>query len=116
MKVYYENDADLGLLKDKTVAIIGYGSQGHAHAQNLRDSGVKVIVGQRPGASDFRERLHAFLRRQRELGPMSVRATRPAEELTATYEISGCSTERGPGQYRREPQPRGRFSAPACLP
>ncbi|MCM0755863.1 ketol-acid reductoisomerase [Desulfovibrio aminophilus] len=49
MKVYYEKDADLKLLKNKTVAIIGYGSQGHAHAQNLRDSGVKVVVGQRPG-------------------------------------------------------------------
>ncbi|WP_319760964.1 ketol-acid reductoisomerase [Maridesulfovibrio sp.] len=53
MKVYYENDADLNLLKDKTVAIIGYGSQGHAHAQNLRDSGVKVIVGQRPGGPNY---------------------------------------------------------------
>ncbi len=53
MKVYYENDADLGLLKGKTVAVIGYGSQGHAHAQNLRDSGVNVIVGQRPGGANY---------------------------------------------------------------
>ncbi len=53
MKVYYENDADLNLLKDKTVAIIGYGSQGHAHAQNLRDSGIKVVVGQRPGGANY---------------------------------------------------------------
>jgi ketol-acid reductoisomerase len=53
MKVYYENEADLGLLKDKTVAIIGYGSQGHAHAMNLRDSGVKVVVGQRPGGANY---------------------------------------------------------------
>ncbi len=53
MKVYYEQDADLGLLKDKTVAVIGYGSQGHAHAQNLRDSGVKVVVGQRPGGPNY---------------------------------------------------------------
>jgi ketol-acid reductoisomerase len=52
-KMYYDDDADLGLLKDKTVAIIGYGSQGHAHAQNLRDSGVNVIVGQRPGSLNF---------------------------------------------------------------
>jgi len=44
-KVYYDNDADLELLKDKTVAIIGFGSQGHAHALNLKDSGVNVIVG-----------------------------------------------------------------------
>ncbi|MBD5641661.1 MAG: ketol-acid reductoisomerase [Desulfovibrio sp.] len=53
MKVYYDKDADLDKLKDKTVAIIGYGSQGHAHAQNLRDSGVKVIVGQRPGSPNY---------------------------------------------------------------
>ncbi|MGA2629197.1 MAG: ketol-acid reductoisomerase [Terriglobia bacterium] len=45
-KVYYENDGDLKYLAGKTVAIIGYGSQGHAHALNLRDSGVKVIVGE----------------------------------------------------------------------
>ena len=48
MKAYYDQDADLSVLKGKTVAILGYGSQGHAHAQNLRDSGVNVIVGQRP--------------------------------------------------------------------
>ena len=49
--IYYEDDADLGLLGDKTVAILGYGSQGHAHALNLRDSGVNVIVGLREGSS-----------------------------------------------------------------
>src|SRR5688500_7230013 len=43
--IYYDKDADLNALKGKTVAVVGYGSQGHAHAQNLRDSGVKVIVG-----------------------------------------------------------------------
>lgn len=53
MKVFYENDADLTYLKNKTVAIIGYGSQGHAHAQNLRDSSVNVIVGQRPGGPNY---------------------------------------------------------------
>ncbi len=53
MKVFYEQDADLGHLANKTVAIIGYGSQGHAHAQNLRDSGVNVIVGQRPGGRNY---------------------------------------------------------------
>lgn len=53
MKVYYDSDADLNVLKNKTVAIIGYGSQGHAHAQNLRDSGVKVVVGQRPGGENY---------------------------------------------------------------
>ncbi|MCM3703686.1 ketol-acid reductoisomerase [Paenibacillus macerans] len=49
--LYYEQDADLGVLKGKTIAIIGYGSQGHAHAQNLRESGVNVIVGLREGKS-----------------------------------------------------------------
>ena len=53
MKVYYDQDADLNVLKGKTVAIIGYGSQGHAHAQNLRESGVNVIVGQRPGGANY---------------------------------------------------------------
>src|SRR5574341_2216881 len=44
-KIYYDGDADLGLLSGRTVAVIGYGSQGHAHALNLRDNGVKVVVG-----------------------------------------------------------------------
>src|SRR5690606_7381291 len=52
-KVYYDDDADLSLLKDKTIAILGYGSQGHAQAQNLRDSGCNVIVGQRPGSANY---------------------------------------------------------------
>ena len=51
MKVFYDKDADLSLIKGKTVAIIGYGSQGHAHAANLKDSGVNVVVGLREGAS-----------------------------------------------------------------
>ena len=51
--MYYDKDADLSLLNGKTVGIIGYGSQGHAHAQNLRDSGVKVIVAQRPGSKNY---------------------------------------------------------------
>lgn len=51
MKTYYEQDANVELLKGKTVAVIGYGSQGHAQAQNLRDSGVEVVVGVRPGKS-----------------------------------------------------------------
>jgi ketol-acid reductoisomerase len=49
--MYYDNDADLDLLKGKTVAILGYGSQGHAHSLNLKDSGVDVVVGLRPDSS-----------------------------------------------------------------
>ena len=51
MKVYYDDDADLGIISAKTVAVIGYGSQGHAHANNLRDSGVDVVVGLREDSS-----------------------------------------------------------------
>ena len=53
MKVYYDKDADLSLIKGKKVTIVGYGSQGHAHAQNLKDSGVKVIVGLRKTGSSW---------------------------------------------------------------
>jgi ketol-acid reductoisomerase len=53
LKIYYDKDADLSLLKNKTIAIIGYGSQGHAQAQNLRDSGCNVVVGQRPGGPNY---------------------------------------------------------------
>jgi len=52
-QIYYDDDADLSLLKNKTIAILGYGSQGHAQAQNLRDSGCTVIVGQRPGSRNY---------------------------------------------------------------
>ena len=51
--VYYDQDADLGRLEGKTVAVIGYGSQGHAHALNLRDSGVDVVVGLYPGSRSW---------------------------------------------------------------
>ena len=53
MKVFYDKDADLSLVRGKKVAIIGYGSQGHAHANNLKDSGVKVTVGLRKGGASW---------------------------------------------------------------
>jgi ketol-acid reductoisomerase len=53
VKVFYDKDCDLSLIKGKTVAIIGYGSQGHAHAQNLNDSGVTVLVGLRKGGASW---------------------------------------------------------------
>ena len=52
-KIYYDKDADLSVLKDKTIAILGYGSQGHAQAQNLRDSGCTVIVAELPGTANY---------------------------------------------------------------
>ena len=51
--IYYDDDADLSLLKDKKISILGYGSQGHAQAQNLRESGCNVVVGQRPGSANY---------------------------------------------------------------
>ncbi|RPI51868.1 MAG: ketol-acid reductoisomerase, partial [Deltaproteobacteria bacterium] len=53
MRIYYEQDAPMDILQGKTIAIIGYGSQGHAHAQNLRDSGLSVVIGQRPGSANY---------------------------------------------------------------
>ncbi|MBT8407445.1 MAG: NAD(P)-binding domain-containing protein, partial [Deltaproteobacteria bacterium] len=53
MKIYYDSDADLGVFQGKKVAIIGYGSQGHAQAQNLRDSGVDVVVAELEGTPNY---------------------------------------------------------------
>src|SRR5215472_11845948 len=63
MRVYYDRDADVNLVKSKKVAIVGYGSQGHAHANNLRDSGVKeVVVALRPGSASVAKAETAGLR------------------------------------------------------
>ena len=52
MRVYYDRDADLNLIRSRNVAVIGYGSQGHAHALNMKDSGVRdVVIGLRPGSA-----------------------------------------------------------------
>ncbi|MGH2928604.1 MAG: NAD(P)-binding domain-containing protein, partial [Solirubrobacteraceae bacterium] len=58
MRVYYDRDADLARILDKKIAVVGYGSQGHAHALNLRDSGIDVVVGLRAGSSS-REKAEA---------------------------------------------------------
>ncbi len=60
MQMFYENDANLHILAEKTVAVVGYGSQGHAQAQNLRDSGVRVIIAQRNGKSADKAREDGF--------------------------------------------------------
>ncbi|GAA4178770.1 ketol-acid reductoisomerase [Gryllotalpicola koreensis] len=54
-EIYYDNDADLSIIQGKKVAVIGYGSQGHAHAQNLRDSGVEVVIGLREGSKSIQK-------------------------------------------------------------
>ena len=61
MKVYYDKDADLSLIRGRNVTIVGYGSQGHAHANNLRDSGVKVSVGLRKGGESWKKAEEAGL-------------------------------------------------------
>ncbi len=61
INVYYDKDADLSLIQGKRVAIIGYGSQGHAHANNLKDSGVTVAVGLRPGSASAAKAANAGL-------------------------------------------------------
>src|SRR5215831_9024498 len=74
---YYEKDGNIAAINNKTVAIIGYGSQGHAHALNLRDSGVKVIVGLHAGSKS------ADKARQEGLEVLSVReAARRADVIT----------------------------------
>ena len=56
MKVYYDADCDLNLISGKNIAVLGYGSQGHAHAQNLRDSGIKnVAIALRPGSASAKK-------------------------------------------------------------
>jgi ketol-acid reductoisomerase len=55
MQAYYDKDCDLSIIKSKKVAVIGFGSQGHAHAANLKDSGVDVVVGLRPGSSSVKK-------------------------------------------------------------
>jgi ketol-acid reductoisomerase len=61
MKIYYDKDADLSLIKGKKVAIVGYGSQGHAHSLNLKDSGVKVTVALRKGGASWNKATNAGL-------------------------------------------------------
>ncbi|MFM8993998.1 MAG: NAD(P)-dependent oxidoreductase, partial [Actinomycetota bacterium] len=59
--VYYDKDADISIIRGKKVAVIGYGSQGHAHALNLKESGVDVVVGLRDGSSSIAKAKEAGL-------------------------------------------------------
>ena len=89
-KMYYDQDADLSLLKGKTIAVIGYGSQGHAQAQNLRDSGCDVVVGQRPGSANYAAAVRdGFKPRLRRRGR---RGRRPGEHPVTGRGPGGSST------------------------
>ena len=87
--VYYADDADPSLIRGKTVAVIGYGSQGHGHALNLKDSGVDVVVGLREGSSSNAKAEAA--------GPQ------------------GAADRRGRGRRRRRDDPRPRHRAEGDL-
>lgn len=61
LKIYYDNDINMDVIKDKVIGVLGYGSQGHAQAQNLRDSGLKVIVSTREGSANYKlAKSHGF--------------------------------------------------------
>ena len=93
--MFYDDDADLTLLDGKTVAIIGYGSQGHAHALNLKDSGVDVVVGLRPGsASIAKAQSHGL----RVTDPASAAAEGDLVMILAPDELHGKVWEAGVGE------------------
>lgn len=80
IKKYYDTDCNLGMLDGKTVAVIGFGSQGHAHAMNLAESGVKVVVGLRPGSSHW-EKAAKFAETNPNLSVMSIEDAAKAGDL-----------------------------------
>ena len=82
-KVYTDKDADLGVFKNKTLAVLGYGSQGHAHALNLKDSGCKVIIGLYPGSKS---------RGGRRASTASRCSTPPRPSAAPTSSWSACPT------------------------
>ncbi len=99
IKKYYDSDCDLSLLEGKTVAVIGFGSQGHAHAQNLRDSGVSIVVGVPKGGAGWKLAT--------EVG-MDVRSTEEAAEagdlimMLVPDELAGDIYKNQVGPYLRE--------------
>src|SRR5437762_6017004 len=97
MKVYYDKDADLSLVKGKKVAIVGYGSQGHAHALNLHDSGVKVTVGLRKDGASWDKAKKAGLNVEEISGAVKgadfVMMLMPDEHIAAVYKSEVRSEE-----------------------
>ena len=98
IETLYNKDGSINALDGKTVAVLGYGSQGHAHAQNLRDSGVKVIVANRPDSANGK------LAKENGFDPMPVEeAVKQADVVILTPPRRGCSP-----MYTRNP------SDPTC--
>ena len=91
VKMLYEKDASLDALKGKTVAVLGFGSQGHAHAQNLRDSGVQVIVAELEGTSNY------ALAKELGFKPVSIADAIPQADLI----LMTLPDEVQPGVYNR---------------
>ena len=89
MNIYYDKDADLSLIRDKKVTIVGYGSQGHAHANNLHDSGVTVTVGLRKGGASWNKAEQAGLDvkevAEAVKGADVVMVLLPDEQIAAVY-------------------------------
>ena len=112
LKMVYEKDAPLDALKGKTVAIIGFGSQGHAHAQNLRDSGVKVIVANRKDSANGQ------LAIEQGFDPMSVedavKAGRPDHHHPARRSAAGGlqQVDRAAPQGRQDARRDARLQRP----
>src|SRR3712207_5058365 len=91
MRVYYDRDADVNLIKARKVAVVGFGSQGHAHAMNLRDSGVKeVAIGLRPGGSARKAEAAGF------------RVMPPAEAAAWADVVMVLTPDEGQGDLYRE--------------
>ena len=98
MKVFYDKDADLALVKGKKVTIVGYGSQGHAHSLNLHESGIKVTVGLRKGGASWDKAKKAGVQGYCMGGPLSFRtaAAAPARiGAVASFHGGGLVTDKG---------------------
>ncbi len=111
--LYYEKDADASLIGNRKVAVIGYGSQGHAHALNLSESGVDVRVGLREGSSSRTKAEEAGLR----VLPVADGCSRgrrdhgPAARHRAGRRLRGGDRPPSPGQVTRSSSPTGSTSA-----
>ena len=96
VKIYSERDADLDALRGSTIGVIGYGNQGHAHALNLRDSGLKVVVGQRPDGPGWRRAVsddpNSYLARVHLANAAVQLGTATVEEIAAVPTMTGTTS------------------------